>query len=575
MCLELQTRESEHAAFRAAEDKQFQEHLDHTALIPLSPEESARGEAEVDPSRILTSRFAYRDKNYSRRKLDASVARRHKSRLVVSGHQDPDGAVLQTDAPTINRLSVLSRLQLVASRRKSHGWEAAAGDIQAFLNGDALTRELFLHQPRTGLKNLAPQQLLKINKGIFGLLDSHRRWWRRLRQDALALALVLDGVEHRFVQNALDPCVFQLVGPSSSPEAHPEPVTYSGVHVDDLLVVGSRQVGQQVRDALSAAFPVDGWEIDNFEYIGSHVTVSDEGVHVSQEAYATSRLFEVDLVKGQQDLDLASTEQKIDNQSLIGALSWLGSQTRPDLQRSVSLAQQLQKAPTVGDIKFTNQVARRAWSHRDKGIWLRPLDLSSLEFVVYHDSALANALLEGEDGFRLSSEDHELGTMTTGPFADKTRKARRENSKVARQFGILIYLTDSARYLEGGGVGSILDWKSTANPRVCRSTFGAETMACAEAVEMGQYVRSFVETVLKGSLQRVEFLAGSQLTCVTDCTSLVDHLHREGIPRVPSDKRLEIDLAALRQHFELERLDRREASTLLGSYRVPVSRYFD
>ena len=165
---------------------------------------------------------------------------------------------------------------------------------------------------------------------------------------------------------------------------------------------------------------------------------------------------------------------------------------------------------------------------------------------MYHDSALANLLLEGEDGFRLFSEDHELGTMTTRPFADKTRKAKRENSKVARQFGIVIYLTDSARYLEGGGVGSILDWKSTANPRVCRSTFGAETMACAEAVEMGQYVRSFVETILKRSLQRVDSLAGSQLKCVTDCTSLFDHLHREGIPRVPSNKRLAIDLAALR-----------------------------
>ena len=185
--------------------------------------------------------------------------------------------------------------------------------------------------------------------------------------------LVLDGVEHRFVQNALDPCVFQLVGPSSSPKAHPEHVTYIGVHVDDLLVAGSRQVGQQVRDALSAAFPVDGWEIDNFEYVGSHVTVSDKGAHVSREAYATSRLFEVDLVKGQQDLGLASTEQKTDNQSLIGALR--GWALRPAQTFSAvcpwrSSFRRLQ-APTVGDIKFTNQVARRAWSHRDKGIWLR------------------------------------------------------------------------------------------------------------------------------------------------------------------------------------------------------------
>ena len=101
---------------------------------------------------------------------------------------------------------------------------------------------------------------------------------------------------------------------------------------------------------------------------------------MSQQAYAASRLFQVDIAAGQNNMDLASEEQKIDNQSLIGALSWLGSQSRPDLQCSVSLAQQLQKSPTVGDVRF----ARRAWDHRDKGLWLRPLELDSLEFLIFH-----------------------------------------------------------------------------------------------------------------------------------------------------------------------------------------------
>ena len=99
---------------------------------------------------------------------------------------------------------------------------------------------------------------------------------------------------------------------------------------------------------------------------------------------------------------------------------------------------------------------------------------------------------------------------------------------------------------------SVLDWKSSANPRVCRSTFAAETTACSEAIEMGQYVRSFVETVLTGQLCRVESLSGKKLKCISDCKSLFDHLHREGVPRVPSDKRLAIDLAALRQAFSRE-----------------------
>ena len=137
----------------------------------------------------------------------------------------------------------------------------------------------------------------------------------------------------------------------------------------------------------------------------------------------------------------------------------------------------------------------------------------------------------------------------------KKRKAKKANSRVASQMGILIVLTDTAQVLRGGGVSSILDWKSSANPRVCRSTFGAETTACSEAIELGQYVRSFVMTILSGELKRVESLAGGQLRCITDCKSLFDHLRKEGIPRVPSDKRLAIDLAALRQTFSTERLN--------------------
>ena len=47
---------------------------------------------------------------------------------------------------------------------------------------------------------------------------------------------------------------------------------------------------------------------------------------------------------------------------------------------------------------------------------------------------------------------------------------------------------------------------------------------------MGQYVRSFFQSVQTGQLQKVKDLAGKQLSCVTDCKSLCDHLHKEGVP---------------------------------------------
>ena len=265
----------QHAAFREAEKKQYFEHIDHQALSPLTIEESAAVRDRVDPSRILGSRFAYKDKHWSRRRVQPDLPWKHKARLVISGHTDPDVGCLETDAPTINRLSVLTVLQIVASRRSTHGWEASAGDITAaLLNGDPLERELYLKQPKSGLGDLDPRQLLRVTQGIFCLPDSPRKWWRKLRKDMLELRIDLEGVLRHFVQNPLNPCLFQLV-PVDTPQH--EPVAYVGAHVDDLLVAGSKGTSQRVRDALSSIFPVDGWETDDFEYIGNHVTVKTLG----------------------------------------------------------------------------------------------------------------------------------------------------------------------------------------------------------------------------------------------------------------------------------------------------------
>ena len=98
---------------------------------------------------------------------------------------------------------------------------------------------------------------------------------------------------------------------------------------------------------------------------------------------------------------------------------------------------------------------------------------------------------------------------------------------------------------------TIGDWRSKAGQRVCGSTFGAETQACVEGVEGGQYLRSFFETIEAGELISVD-RARSPLLCLSDCRSLYDHVHKEGVPRVPTDRRLAIDLAALRQALRAE-----------------------
>ena len=74
-------------------------------------------------------------------------------------------------------------------------------------------------------------------------------------------------------------------------------------------------------------------------------------------------------------------------------------------------------------------------------------------------------------------------------------------------------------------------------------------MACCAAVEGGDYLEKSFETLLTGKLQR-RTRGRILLRFLSDCRSLYDHLTREGIPRIPTDRRLAIDLAAVRQDLK-------------------------
>ena len=549
--------------FKAAERVQWEEHISYDALEPMSIQES-------NPSRILPCRWAYRDKNWAARKSHAAGETpgaeepqwRCKSRLVIGGHRDPDLGVeaLSTDAPTLSRPGFMCMMQKLADGlAKEDKWEVAAGDIQcAFLSGGYLSREeaLFLHQPATGFPDLLPGQLVRIKKNIFGLATSPHEWWLDLQSGILEATVTCDDKQYAFVQCPLDPCIF-MVQQKIGGAIVGTPIGYVGSHVDDLLIVAGKKMNKAIREALSAAFPIDKWELDHLDYIGSEIHCDGEEVTVKQKKYAETRLFNLEIPKGADDEDPVGHELRADNQSLIGALSWLSAQTRPDLTCSVSLVQQLQKSPCVADVKFTNQIAHRAGAYKDMGLRFKPIPEDRLGIVVfYHDAAWANALeaTYDEDHFQLTEADKEAGLQREGPHVGSTTKEGLAdmNSKVASQTGCLTMFVDMNCVAGVPGNASIADWKSRAGQRVCRSTFGAETQASVEGLENGQYMRSFIETLMSGKLVAVDE-AKSPLLCLSDCRSLFDHVHKEGIPRIPSDRRLSIDLAALRQGLKAEK----------------------
>ena len=210
------------------------------------------------------------------------------------------------------------------------------------------------------------------------------------------------------------------------------------------------------------------------------------------------------------------------------------------------MSQQRQKTPTVGDIKFTNQLARRALEHREQGLVFYPVNLDSAVLLCYHDAGWANVPQCQEDPYyKLTDEENLQGQIQDGPYARKEAKMKKTNSTIASQFGGLYVLADKEILFGEPKFGTVLDWKSGACERVCRSTFAAETMACATATETGDFIAKFLETLLTGKLARSS--SRFEMRYLSDCRSLYDHLTRDGVPRVPTCKRLAIDLAGIRE----------------------------
>ena len=68
-------------------------------------------------------------------------------------------------------------------------------------------------------------------------------------------------------------------------------------------------------------------------------------------------------------------------------------------------------------------------------------------------------------------------------------------------------------------------------------------------------MRGLLHSFLVGELASGETAARDvPIHLFTDCKSLYDHLHKDGVPKPPSEKRLALDLASMRQELNREAL---------------------
>ena len=274
-------------------------------------------------------------------------------------------------------------------------------------------------------------------KGVFGLSTSPRLWWDKLAQSLLEVRVETARGTLHLVQHSLDKCLFLVIDKDN------QLFGLLATHVDDSSYARPQGSGTSTLGDLP---DIDAWEeaSTGLEYCGVTVKQEKNQVTLSQEHYVNTRLQTVDIPKGVLPEDPADEVAKMDNQSTIGALSWLASQTRPDIQVGVSMAQRKQRSPTYYNIKATNHVVRMAQKEKEEKLVYDKLgNWNDLVIIVYHDAAWANV-------------DY-AETKDTGIYS---------------QLGYVAVIARREVLLgKKPGQGIVATWKSHACQRVCRSTF--------------------------------------------------------------------------------------------------------
>ena len=333
-----------------------------------------------------------------------------KCRHVMLGFSEENILDLETTTPQVHRDSVIFTAQMIVSNH----WTPSYIDFtQAFHSGDAIERELYARQPKEGLPGTHPDQLLRLRKTCYGLVDGPAAWFKHITK------FIIDGLGYR--QSVVDPCLFFL---DSAPDAEGR-VTVEGIialATDDILHGGSAPHHAKM-DQIRKKYKLGKDTQGTGRFVGKEFKMlNDHSMIINQEFYVDQKVAEIPISKDRRKRKFSQcTAMEIEQlRGLIGTISWLAKETRCDLAGKVALLQQAFPRPQVKDLINANSLAKETIEHKNLGIRIKPIPMDRLQAGVVTDASWGNSkpfgtFLEGE-----KSEDTWEETSTSWIRVHKT-----------------------------------------------------------------------------------------------------------------------------------------------------------
>ena len=285
----------------------------------------------------------------------------YKCRLVALGNLDKKVNLDATDSPTLSKES----LRLILSTIANLEFQLQGCDVSsAFLQGAPLTRTVYMNPP---IQYRTPGKVWLLKKPVYGLADSGRLWYQRLREEIIKLGcieLTGDGACFHFNKNGR--CIGIL-----------------GTHVDDLIYGGTPEFEDRVIKPLMQSFNISKSDHDSFVFCGMSLRQnSDYSIIVSQKDYAQT-------IEDLPDYSNMNDQEKTTLlKSVAGQCMYLNL-TRPDLMFQSS--DLLRVGKTLDErLKLAEKLIKNVKNGTGEIIFKKLGPIHDLQLMVHSDASFNN-----------------------------------------------------------------------------------------------------------------------------------------------------------------------------------------
>ena len=373
-----QALQQNHDGWLAAEQKELESHKRNRSWTQINAKDVPPGR------RVIRMIWVYKVKR------DGSL----KARLCVMGNSQKHGIDFDQTYCATMRAGSLRLLAAISASKKLSMWRIDF--ISAYLQGELEDGKVVYCKMPDGYETTGTDgrpNILRVEKPIYGLAQAGRRWQRSIFPWLIKFG---------FKQSEFDPCIFFIV--------LNDQLLLIGCYVDDLLICTSHTDEGSVFKRLVNSLKQD-WEIDDegeaVDLLNVHFTKTDSGVLLHQRPYIESMVNKYipdgvplafqrnwtpctndlpELVRRATDTTVTPEIGLLkEYQSLVGALLYCATNTRPDIAYAVGMLCRAMSKPTPPLLKAALRVLYYLARHADVGLHY---EADPSDITAYSDSDL-------------------------------------------------------------------------------------------------------------------------------------------------------------------------------------------